>query len=978
MRKDNLNKSYSIRTRVVSAFLIFAVLQSVIFFVLMYATGILKLIYNQSYSSFNSQVTARANALSETMNNAKSGFIHVARQINRTVSMDSEKSQNLMLSEATEQLIEFLNATKDISGVFVILESDYSENSDSVKDCVYIRDNNYGGYIRGADSKIYVCGPSQIAKEYNYQLFHLWEQRLDLTELENSDFYTKPIIAAKNFNVSYNNMFYWSRPFRLKSNDADIITFSLPLIDENNKPFGVCGFEISAEFLKKMLPYNELSGNYNLYAVNDGDVKSTNRVSSGAVSEQLFYSDKINIQNINNDFNPVKVTGSKTLPAMIGIEKKLEIYGSSSVYGNENWSLYGFTDEDYLIKYPRSLIYYLVMAQIIILIISIIYIITVSLKITHPIKALSGIITSLDIDAEINLPVTRIKEIDELTNALQIMNKSATASASRLNTLIKMAGISMGGFETRGEAENAEVYLTNAMPGLIGLDDSVKRIGKSEWDGIMQKLGLLKSDDVCRFIDRRNGTEHWLRLKKTENSDNRSNESNESGIIMDVSSEITMLRKTQYERDYDSLTQALNRRAFFEALNERIGNGVYRAGALVVIDLDNLKYINDSYGHETGDLYLIKTADVLKEFEKRGGLVSRMAGDEFILFVPCETAEQKEYISLKTDIALILERCKMKSIPLPNNEKQRLRFSAGIAWYPADTSDLELLTKYADFAMYEIKHNIKGSVGEFSLDSYNKKSYLINKQETLDHLIETESFRYMLQPIIDGKTGDVFAYEMLIRSDADGLKTPYEILSVAKQQSKLYYLEIIGLKNLFKLLRENENQLKGKLIFYNIVKSVVLRNDDWNMLIDDYKKFFPQIVMEIAEDGEFDETLHKEREKHFHSFGIKTSLDNFGSGYNSETFIARLNPDFLKISMPLIRDINLDGNKRALVKNITEYCASHNVKIIAQGVETYEEMLTVRELGINYYQGFYLARPSYEISGVPQNIKKQILDKTKN
>lgn len=128
-------------------------------------------------------------------------------------------------------------------------------------------------------------------------------------------------------------------------------------------------------------------------------------------------------------------------------------------------------------------------------------------------------------------------------------------------------------------------------------------------------------------------------------------------------------------------------------------------------------------------------------------------------------------------------------LELPNKQKFRLRMSGGIAWYPDNTDDYTKLIKYADFAMYKVKKRGKGRYGEFDRESYFQDAYLLQNKEELNHLIEEELIEYYFQPIIDVKTGETFAYEALMRSRLDSIPTVYEILSLAKQESKLYEIE---------------------------------------------------------------------------------------------------------------------------------------------------------------------------------------------
>lgn len=959
--------------RVIAAFLAFVVVQSVIFLCLISFTGIKQSVYDQSYNSFNTQVISRAKTLNESFNSARSGFVPVAKLIEREINLyfsnwrteigSKEEDTAAALEIAAEHLVDYLDNSKEVSGVFIFLENGTTE-----RDCVYIRDNSFGGNIRNSDSKIYVRGPSKIAKDFKYQLYYLWQPKQDFTELTSNNstaFYDMPIMAAKTTDMANNDLFYWSRPFTLSKNDPYMITLSMPLLDIEGEPYGICGFEVSSDLLKKMLPYTELSTLPSIYALSDDNLNENEdfRISSGPYADQLFIGDGFRELKVESDFLLSKVQNINTrLPVFLCIKDELSLYGKTSLFYEEHWYLYGLTDEASIENYPKTVMNSLVISQIIILSISIFYIIYITLRITKPIKYLSEVVRKIDPEDMIDLPKTNITEIDELTGALELFSAAAASSASRLNTIIDMVGVSMGGFEQRLEED--KVFITDSLAKLLGLPQNTRKLNNKTWSDILHKIQLGNNEEICSIEDPDSKKVTWLRMRTMKNG------SNISGVIMDVSDEILKLRRVEYERDFDGLTNILNRRAFLRILSDGLNKGDYPAGVLIMIDLDNLKYVNDTYGHDIGDSYLMLMANALKDFETKGGIISRMAGDEFMVFLPCST----DQLTVKKHIIQSLDVCKRKSIPLPGGGTQRLRFSAGISWYPKDSDKIELLVKYADFAMYEIKHNIKGTVGEFDIERYNKDSFLHDKLEMFDLLIENEEIKYMFQPIVDADTGEVFAYEMLMRSESEGFRTPYEILSIAKAESKLYYIELIGFRKMFQLMSEYADLLEGKYIFFNTISTIFLKDEDFSELEEKYSHLFSKVVIELTESEELSVELLEIKDARLKPYGSKLAIDDYGSGYNGELILVKTNPDYVKIDMSLIRDIHVDENKQVLVHNLIDYCKQRSIKTIAEGVETFDELKKLKLMGVDYFQGFYLKRPSYEISDIPEQIKKQIVD----
>lgn len=974
---NNKKKTYSIRTRVITAFLGFAIIQTAVFLCIVFSSGIMRRVYDQSYNSFNGQVVRRSQVLNESLNGMRASFVPLAKQIQSDIEdyLTQEGAPRLGMSSAqaeavlalgSDYLIDFLNASKEVSGVFLFLENGTNE-----RDCVYIRDNSYAGAIRSDNSKVYVRGPASIAKERGFQLYYLWQQRqnfLELTEKGLAEFYYKPLVAASKKDMDYNDLYYWSRPFALSQNDPEMITLTMPLLDAAGEAYGVCGFEISMAMLQRMLPFGEISSLPSMYVVS-GETLAENpeyRIISGVYANQyakeLFQSEDFTQSAIESEFRMTKITKpGANLPTFLCISEPLTLYGKTSPFAKEAWTLYGLTDEKTIDDYPRVVMNTIVISQAIILLLSIIYVVVMSLRLTRPIERLSALVRSVDPEEQVALPKTNISEIDELTGALELSSKAVVASASRLNTVIDMVGVTVGAFEIHPKKD--EVLITESLTRLLEFPPGAKKVDCRSWEEKMARFEPETYEDVYLFRSS-DGEEKWLRKKITTAPDGDII----SGVIIDVSDEIRELRRVEYERDYDGLTQILNRRAFMTKLKHKIDNNIYKKGVLILIDLDNLKYVNDNFGHDIGDAYLKKMAEALRNFEKDGGLISRMAGDEFTVFFPADGDEP----AFRNYVSLILDICKRNSIPLPDGQVQRLRFSSGIAWYPKDSADVDTLIRYADFAMYETKHNIKGTVGEFNIDIYNQKSTLMDKVELLDMLIEKEDVKYMVQPIVSAVDGEVYAYEMLMRSDANGLKTPYEILNLAKSQSKLYYIELIGMKKMFQFVADKSARLAGKQVFFNTLPNIVLKQDDWKTIAADFKHLFPRVVVEFTENEDGSEASLKEKSRQFRELGSRIAIDDFGSGYNGEVILMKASPEFVKIDMSLVRDIHLDGNKRDLVRNIIGYCKERGIKTIAEGIESFDEMKKINELGVDYYQGFYLSRPSFDILDIPEQIKRQI------
>ncbi|MEG2677006.1 MAG: diguanylate cyclase, partial [Oscillospiraceae bacterium] len=294
------------------------------------------------------------------------------------------------------------------------------------------------------------------------------------------------------------------------------------------------------------------------------------------------------------------------------------------------------------------------------------------------------------------------------------------------------------------------------------------------------------------------------------------------GVVVDVTNEIKQKQKIEYERDYDTLTNTLNRRAFHRIVEDIfcMHKEQLKVAAIIMFDLDNLKYLNDKYGHDCGDRYIQSFSEKIKLFEKYGAVVARRSGDEFYVLIFGFDSKDE----IREIIKNIWDQIKISDIILPDSDLYKIRASGGISWYPDDSENYSELIRYADFAMYSIKHSIKGNLAEFDIKSYNSDFILVGGSEPLNRLIELELVKYALQPVVDSN-GCVYGYEMLMRPQMHEFSSPIEVLRIAKAQSKMQQIERLTWEVALKTYKglEDEGKIdKNKHIFINSTSSHAL------------------------------------------------------------------------------------------------------------------------------------------------------------
>ena len=309
----------------------------------------------------------------------------------------------------------------------------------------------------------------------------------------------------------------------------------------------------------------------------------------------------------------------------------------------------------------------------------------------------------------------------------------------------------------------------------------------------------------------------------------------------------------------------------------------------------------------------------------------------------------------------ILSDAMHKSVAvLPGGSELRISISGGMAWYPEDSRDMETLKKYADFALYQVKHSHKGCLQEFSMDSYRREAQTAQLRRDFQQLLTEERVYYMFQPIFSAYDGRVMAYEALMRSDMERLRSPATIMKLAREQGALQEIErLTFFKSLetFDHLRSEGLVRRDALLFINSIASIALPREDSEYMDSRWHELRRQMVIEITEEEAIDREA-METKRHAPGFSGMFALDDYGSGYSNEGSLLELSPRFIKVDLTIIRGIDTDPDKQQIVQNIVAYAHPRSMQIIAEGVETAEELKKVLELGVDGLQGYFLAKPA--------------------
>jgi len=380
----------------------------------------------------------------------------------------------------------------------------------------------------------------------------------------------------------------------------------------------------------------------------------------------------------------------------------------------------------------------------------------------------------------------------------------------------------------------------------------------------------------------------------------------------------------EYQAIRDNLTDLYNRRYF----KDRLDQEVIRAGqnkylmAILICDIDHFKSINDSWGHQVGDEMLKGVAQVIKEATRGMDLVARWGGDEIVVALANTTRE---------GVSIATERIRKGVRRVGEKALIDLDLSIGVALFPEHGTHSDDLLRLADRALHiSKKSGEKIHVGE---EEYH---------------IDEKSVKLVFQPVIDVRSNHVFGYEALGRDPQGKLN----ILELFKRYQAIGKLE--DLKSLcFKMALNAAREAGLQKLFINV---------DFNILRNMKEISKPQdmeVILEISEKEVLDDVENQLKiAQRWRTKGFKFAIDDFGAGFISLPFIAQLVPEYIKIDRSTILQSVSSLQFREFLKDLIQAMSNYSTEgIIAEGIETEQELQVVKELGLDLVQGFLLGRP---------------------
>lgn len=437
--------------------------------------------------------------------------------------------------------------------------------------------------------------------------------------------------------------------------------------------------------------------------------------------------------------------------------------------------------------------------------------------------------------------------------------------------------------------------------------------------------------------------------------------------MMDISEHHETEEQLRNARDYlqhvathDALTGLPNRRYFNDALESSLIAARRQAEkvAVVMMDLDKFKMINDTLGHDAGDQLLVETAKRLQGSVRKGDLVARMGGDEFTLVL--------SGVDQMSTVEKICENIRL-AIAEPfqlNGNEVCSAASLGVCMYPTDSVHSKELLKFADAALYRAKSSGRNCVNFFTPDLSAELSKKFRIESDLRTGIKQDDFEVWYQPIKNLSTGAIVSVEALARwrHPKRGMVSPIEFITVAEECGAIEQLGYVLLEKACKEIKSLHNLGYDKLtVAVNLSPRQLVMPDFSNRvkdILDRTKVDAQYLEFEVTENAVFHDNRHSmEVMNELRSFGIRFSIDDFGTGYSSLARLRRLPVSKIKIDQSFVRSLPHDTDGFAITKAIVSMANDLGLDVVCEGVETHAQLQCLVSLGCKLMQGYLIGEP---------------------
>ena len=644
--KQRGSRVRSIRRLLLRGMLWVVVIQAVIYVSAIMGSKTFGSMRESAYRNLKNGTSSLQLKMQQELQESKAGLDYYASKIQEelfryTQARDEQVANQLYIEEeGTELLRRTVEELKTVlrnsraTEVFLILET--GKNS---KQGLCLRDIDVHTFAVDDRDLRAVVGPEELLSEEKILPSDDWTESFDLSYIENTEFYDRPMSAARaciqaaGSQILSKDLGYWSCNEDLTGEEGCYLIYTVPLRDQYGIPYGVVGMNFSGGALTAYLNYSALGmeeGAAMLLCAGDGDKYAIGAVAG--ISESL-HGELVTLHQEKSipGVYALEVAGRKE--SRVGAVGFLRLYGEDTVYTGERWTLISAVEEAELLEDIHVLQNVLMAAFALAILLGVIVATMIRKRLATPIEELVEHIRQSDPSKGLQLPRARIREVDELAMVIESLTDTVAGASERLERVLDMINLKLGVIAY--EVDSQELFCTDGVYEILDFSVGFLEMEEKSNEARLEEFRLFEERVIDRDRDERASIlaipvgeeKRWIRFVVEERDSLR------LVMVQDYTKDMEERKKIEYERDYDLLTGLLGRRAFRREAEKVVGDERYPLVAAAMWDLDNLKNVNDRWGHDYGDLYIQAIAGVLERESGENSLVCRRSGDEFIVLL---------------------------------------------------------------------------------------------------------------------------------------------------------------------------------------------------------------------------------------------------------------------------------------------------------------------------------------------------------
>ena len=458
------------------------------------------------------------------------------------------------------------------------------------------------------------------------------------------------------------------------------------------------------------------------------------------------------------------------------------------------------------------------------------------------------------------------------------------------------------------------------------------------------------------------GEDIWISMETVPMFDAEDGRKCALAIVTDITQKVKSDEKIRYQAYYDSLTGLANRLT----LNERLHSHVSKLSqtdsfsSVLFIDIDHFKSINDSLGHHVGDIYLKIFAQRIAPKIGEDNLFSRLGGDEFVILVTKMSANKEDAINIAKSLAQRLHESMMQAIIIEENALY-MTLSIGIHIITKNDNNINNILKYADIAMYKAKDSGRNCSHFYKDEMSSQIQNKLNLSNDLRVALELQQFELYFQAIVEIESEKITSCEALVRWNhpQKGLIYPDNFIQHAENNDSIILIGDWVIDQACKEYQKFSEYIQDLAI--NISYKQFIQENFVEKLTQALKKHSIEahkIKLELTESV----AIHNlpatiKKIQLLKSLGFQIVMDDFGTGYSSLSYLKNLPFDYIKIDRTFIKEMLIHEDDASLVKTILSISKQFNFSVIAEGVETQEQIDFLKKYKCNYYQGYFKSEP---------------------